>query len=39
LWLDDAGCSSAELAPEAKNLRSHRGHAARAMAEAIRRLG
>jgi len=39
LWLDDAGCSSAELSPEAKNLRSHRGHAARAMAEAIRRLG
>jgi XTP/dITP diphosphohydrolase len=39
LWLDDAGCSSAELAPEVKNLRSHRGHAARAMAEAIRRLG
>ena len=39
LWLDDAGCSSAELAPEAKNARSHRGHAARAMAAAIRAMG
>ena len=38
LWLDDAGCSSAELAPEVKNARSHRGHAARAMARAIRAL-
>ena len=39
LWLDDAGCSSAELPPEAKNARSHRGHAARAMAAAIRAMG
>jgi XTP/dITP diphosphohydrolase len=39
LWLDDAGCSSAELPPDEKNVRSHRGHAARAMAEAIRMLG
>ena len=36
LWLDDAGCSSAELPPEAKNARSHRGQAARAMAALIR---
>ena len=35
LWLDDAGCSSAELPPETKNARSHRGHAARAMAAAL----
>jgi XTP/dITP diphosphohydrolase len=39
LWLDDAGCSSAELATEDKNARSHRGHAARAMAAALLRLG
>ena len=39
LWLDDAGCSSAELSPQAKNARSHRGHAARAMVEVIRMLG
>lgn len=38
LWLDDAGCSSAELPPHDKNARSHRGHAARAMAQAIRAL-
>jgi XTP/dITP diphosphohydrolase len=38
LWLDDAGCSSAELPPPAKNARSHRGRAARAMAQAIRGL-
>ena len=38
LWLDDAGCSSAELSPEDKNRRSHRGQAARAMAEALRAL-
>jgi XTP/dITP diphosphohydrolase len=38
LWLDDAGCSSAELPPHDKNARSHRGRAARAMAEAIREL-
>ena len=39
LWLDDAGCSSAELPPAAKNARSHRGQAARAMVAAIRALG
>ena len=38
LWLDDAGCSSAELPPHEKNARSHRGHAVRAMAQAIRAL-
>ena len=36
LWIDDAGCTAAELDPRAKNGRSHRGHAARAMAEALR---
>jgi len=36
LWLDDAGCTAAELDPQRKNARSHRGHAARAMAEALR---
>ncbi|MHC4948971.1 MAG: RdgB/HAM1 family non-canonical purine NTP pyrophosphatase [Planctomycetota bacterium] len=35
LHLADAGCTSAELAPEAKNARSHRGAAARAMAERL----
>ena len=39
LWLDDAGCSSAELPPDAKNARSHRGQAARAMAAALRAAG
>lgn len=39
LWLDDAGCSSAELPPDAKNARSHRGQAARAMAAALRVAG
>ena len=34
---DDAG--NVLYVGKAKNLRSHRGHAARAMAEAIRRLG
>lgn len=36
LCLPDVGCTSAELSPEAKNARSHRGAAARAMAEALR---
>ena len=36
LWLDDAGCSSAELPPDQKNARSHRGHAARAMEALLR---
>jgi XTP/dITP diphosphohydrolase len=39
LWLEDAGCSSAELPPEVKNARSHRGQAARAMAAAMRVMG
>ena len=38
LWVEDAGCSSAELPPDVKNARSHRGHAARAMARAIQAL-
>jgi XTP/dITP diphosphohydrolase len=32
LYLPDADCTSAELSPEAKNARSHRGAAVRAMA-------
>jgi XTP/dITP diphosphohydrolase len=32
LFIPDAGCTSAELTPEAKNARSHRGAATRAMA-------
>ncbi len=36
LWLEDAGCTAAELDPAAKNARSHRGQAARAMREALR---
>ena len=35
-WLEDAGCTAAELDPAAKNARSHRGQAARAMREALR---
>lgn len=35
LYLPDAGRTSAELLPEAKNARSHRGHAARALAEKL----
>ncbi len=31
LYLADVGCTSAQLTPEAKNARSHRGAAARAM--------
>ena len=34
-WLADAGCTSAELAPEAKNRRSHRGDATRKMLAAL----
>jgi len=37
LWVPDQNCTSAELAPEVKNARSHRGHAAREMATWIRR--
>ncbi len=35
LWLDDAGCTSAQLRPEEKNARSHRGAAVRLMAPRI----
>jgi XTP/dITP diphosphohydrolase len=35
LYLPDEDCTSAELAPEAKNARSHRGAAARAMASVL----
>lgn len=38
LYLPDAGRTSAELAPEEKNARSHRGAAARAMAARLQRL-
>lgn len=36
LWIEDARCTSAELPPEAKNARSHRGAAVRAMMEKVR---
>ena len=36
LFLPDRGCTSAELSPEEKNARSHRGQAARAMGEFLR---
>jgi XTP/dITP diphosphohydrolase len=35
LWVPDAGGTSAELSPQEKNARSHRGAAARLMAERI----
>ncbi len=38
-WLDDAKCSSAELTPEEKNARSHRGDASRLMWEALKNMG
>ena len=38
LYLPDAGCTSAELPPEAKNARSHRGQAARALAQKLQAL-
>jgi len=38
LYLPDVGRTSAELSPEEKNARSHRGAAARAMAERLERL-
>lgn len=38
LYLPDANCTSAELTPEEKNARSHRGEASRLMAEKIRQL-
>jgi XTP/dITP diphosphohydrolase len=37
LWLPEEGCTSAELTPEEKNARSHRGAATRLIAEALRR--
>ncbi len=37
LYLPDAGKTSAELRPEDKNARSHRGAAARALAQALSR--
>ncbi len=39
LYLPELGCTSAELSPEAKNARSHRGHATRLMAERLLALG
>ncbi len=35
LYVPDAGCSSAELSPEKKNARSHRGAAARALLRSL----
>lgn len=34
-WLPDRGCSVAELQPDVKNRLSHRGHALRALVEAM----
>lgn len=39
LYLDDRGCTSAELAPEEKHARSHRGKAFRQLAEQLLELG
>jgi XTP/dITP diphosphohydrolase len=36
LWLPEAGCTCAELSAEEKNRRSHRGEAARLMAQWLR---
>lgn len=36
LYLPDMGCTSAQLTPDAKNARSHRGAATRAMADCIK---
>jgi XTP/dITP diphosphohydrolase len=38
LYLPDAGCTSAELSAEAKNARSHRGRAARLLAQELEEL-
>lgn len=35
LYLPDSGCTSAQLSPEAKNARSHRGQACRLLAELL----
>ena len=37
-WLEDTKCSSAELTPEQKNARSHRGDASRLMWEALKNM-
>ena len=39
LYVPDAGCTSAQLAPEEKNRRSHRGAAARALVQWLREQG
>jgi XTP/dITP diphosphohydrolase len=39
LFLPDLGVTSAELSPEAKNARSHRGQAVRAMVAALKAIG
>ena len=39
LYLPDAGCTSAQLSPQDKNARSHRGAAAREMARRLKELG
>lgn len=39
LYLADRGCTSAELPPDEKHARSHRGEAFRALAEKLRTLG
>jgi XTP/dITP diphosphohydrolase len=39
LFLPELGCTSAELSPDEKNARSHRGHATRLMAERLASLG
>ena len=38
LYLPDVGCTSAELSPDQKNARSHRGVASRAMAKHLKTL-
>ena len=38
LYLPDVGCTSAQLTPHQKNARSHRGEAARKMAEKVAQL-
>lgn len=38
-WLADPGCTSAQLAPEQKNARSHRGDATRRMLDLLRQRG
>ena len=38
LYLPDVGCTSAELSPQQKNARSHRGVASREMAKHLKTL-